>query len=219
MTATNVASALGATGPKRIYIFKLFERFWHWSQALLIIAMALTGFEIHGTYSLLGFEDSVFWHTTAAWTLISLWVFAIFWHLTTGEWRHYVPTLDKLAAVAMFYAYGIFKGEHHPYKPTQLRKHNPLQLLAYLGFKLVMAPAIWITGLLYMYYNDWTQWGLGWLDLATVALLHVAAAFALVIFLVAHVYLTTTGHTVFAHIKAMITGWDEQVEEETDRGN
>jgi len=28
-------------------------------------------------------------------------------------------------------------------------------------------------------------------------------------FVVAHVYLTTTGHTVFAHIKAMITGWDE----------
>jgi thiosulfate reductase cytochrome b subunit len=24
-----------------------------------------------------------------------------------------------------------------------------------------------------------------------------------------HVYLTTTGHTVFAHIKAMITGWEE----------
>ena len=24
-----------------------------------------------------------------------------------------------------------------------------------------------------------------------------------------HVYLTTTGHTVFAHIKAMITGWED----------
>ena len=199
-----------ATAPKRVYIFKRFERFWHWSQAALIMAMALTGFEIHGTYSLFGFESAVFWHTTAAWALIALWVFAIFWHLTTGEWKHYVPTAEKLFAVMKFYAFGIFKGEHHPYKPTQLRKHNPLQLLAYLGFKLAMAPAIWITGLLYLYYNDWAAWGLGWLDLGTIALLHVAAAFALVIFLVGHVYLTTTGHTVFAHIKAMITGWDEQ---------
>ncbi len=196
----------------RIYIFKRFERFWHWSQALLIITMAVTGFEIHGTYTLIGFGDAVDVHTTAAWVLIGLWVFAIFWHLTTGEWRHYIPTADKLMAVAKFYAYGIFKGEHHPYKPTQLRKHNPLQLLAYLGFKLAMAPAIWITGLLYMYYADWASWGFGWLELWVIALLHTAAAFALLIFLVAHVYLTTTGHTVFAHIKAMITGWEEQDE-------
>jgi len=198
---------------KRIYIFKGFERFWHWSQALLIMGMAFTGFEVHGTYTVLGFEQAVFWHTTAAWALIALWVFAIFWHLTTGEWRHYVPTTEKLFAVIKFYGFGIFKGEHHPYKPTQVRKHNPLQLLAYLGFKLAMAPAIWVTGLLYLFYNDWAAWGLGSLDLAIVAMLHVAAAFALIIFLVGHVYLITTGHTVFAHLKAMITGWDEQEED------
>ena len=213
---TMATSVVNATAPRRIYIFKLFERFWHWSQAILIISMAVTGFEIHGTYTLLGFEEAVSWHSTAAWALIGLWAFAIFWHLTTGEWRHYIPTSKKLSAVVMFYAYGIFKGEHHPYKPTQHRKHNPLQLLAYLGFKLVMAPVIWITGLLYMFYNDWAKWGLAGLELGTVALIHVIAAFALVIFLVIHVYLTTTGHTLFAHIKAMITGWDEQVEEERD---
>jgi len=209
-SSTTTAPAPDLPEPHRIYIFKGFERFWHWSQALLIVGMSLTGFEIHGTYALFGFDQAVFWHTTAAWVLIGLWVFAIFWHLTTGEWRHYIPTADKLVAVVKYYAYGIFKGEHHPYKPTQVRKHNPLQLLAYLGFKLAMAPAIWITGLLYLYYNDWAAWGLGGLDLATVALLHVAAAFALIIFLVGHVYLTTTGDTVFSQIKAMITGWEEQ---------
>jgi len=35
---------------ERIYIFKRFERFWHWSQAILIVVMGVTGFEIHGTY-------------------------------------------------------------------------------------------------------------------------------------------------------------------------
>jgi thiosulfate reductase cytochrome b subunit len=209
MTTPADTSTETSSTPNRIYIFKRFERFWHWSQALLIMGMAMTGFEIHGTYALLGFEDAVYWHTTSAWVLIGLWVFAIFWHLTTGEWRHYIPTMEKLMAVAKFYALGIFKGEHHPYKPTQLRKHNPLQLLAYLGFKLAMAPAIWITGLLYLYYNDWAALGLGWLDLWVIALLHTASAFAILIFLVGHVYLTTTGPTVFAHIKAMITGWDD----------
>ena len=27
--------------------------------------------------------------------------------------------------------------------------------------------------------------------------------------MIAHVYLITTGHTVGAHLKAMITGWEE----------
>lgn len=202
----------------RVYIFKGFERFWHWSQALLIMMLAFTGFEIHGTYSWFGFETADFIHRTSAWTLIGLWVFAIFWHLTTGEWRHYIPTLDKLMDVVKYYALGIFKGEHHPYKPTQLRKHNPLQLMAYLGFKLMMAPLIWVTGLLYMFYNEWAAIAPAWLNLELVAVLHTVGAFLLLIFLVGHVYLITTGHTVFAHMKAMITGWDEQPleQEESD---
>lgn len=206
---------------KRVYIFKGFERFWHWMQALLIIMMAVTGFEIHGTYSWLGFSVADYWHTTFAWTLIGLWIFAIFWHLTTGEWRHYIPTTEKLMDVVKYYSLGIFKGEHHPYKPTQVRKHNPLQLMAYLGFKLMMAPLIWVTGLLYMFYNDWSALGLEWLDLGIVAALHTLGAFLLVIFLVVHMYLITTGHTFFAHMKAMITGWDEQIEEseENDKEN
>ena len=134
-TVANSSGAAADGQSRRIYIFKRFERFWHWAQAGLVLGMAMSGFEIHGTYSIVGFETAVTYHTTAAWALIWLWLFAIFWHLTTGEWRHYIPTTSKLLAVARFYALGIFKGEHHPYKPTQTRKHNPLQLLAYLGFK------------------------------------------------------------------------------------
>ena len=31
----------------------------------------------------------------------------------------------------------------------------------------------------------------------------------MLLFLIAHLYLVTTGHTPTAHIKAMITGWEE----------
>jgi thiosulfate reductase cytochrome b subunit len=41
---------------ERVYLFKGFERFWHWSQAALIIFLLVSGFEIHGTYRLFGFE-------------------------------------------------------------------------------------------------------------------------------------------------------------------
>jgi len=159
----------------------------------------------------------VVWHTSAAWVLIGLWVFGIFWHFTTGEWRQYIPTTEKMLAVARYYSVGIFTAAPHPFKPTRLHKHNPLQRFAYMLSKVLMAPAIWVSGLLYLYYASWTAWGLGGLDLALVATIHTAAAFALLAFMVGHVYLITTGVTVLSHLKAMITGWDE-VEDEVQTG-
>jgi thiosulfate reductase cytochrome b subunit len=194
---------------ERIYIFKRFERFWHWSQAALIIAMGVTGFEIHGTYSLFGYETAQEVHTTSAWLLIGLWVFAIFWHFTTGEWKQYIPTADKLATMIRYYLTGIFTDAPHPFRQTTLTKHNPLQRLAYLFVKLIINPAIWVSGLLYLYYSDWPALGLGGLSLAAVAFVHTAAAFLMAVFFVAHVYFATTGHTPISHIKAMITGYEE----------
>lgn len=66
-----------------------------------------------------------------------------------------------------------------------------------------------ITGLLYTTYNNWTEMGIPKLALATIALLHMAGAFALLVFLVVHVYMTTTGHSLTAHFRAMCTGWEE----------
>jgi len=194
---------------ERIYIFKRFERFWHWSQAALIIFLLLTGFEIHNTYHLFGFEKAAYFHTIAAWTLVGLWVFAIFWHFTTGEWRQYIPTLNKVDAMIKYYLTGIFTHAPHPFKPSAIRKHNPLQRLAYLSFWIVISPVVWISGWFYLFYNSWQSWGLeSLLTLEWVAFFHVLGAFMNLIFLIVHIYLITTGHTVGAHLKAMITGWE-----------
>jgi len=195
---------------QKIYVFKRFERFWHWSQALLIFSLLVTGFEVHGSYRLLGFERAVNWHTSLAWSLVGLWVFAIFWHVTTGEWRQYIPTLSKVDAMVKYYAFGIFTGAPHPFRVTRLRKHNPLQRLAYLGVLLLISPLIWFSGWLYLFQSQWTAWGLSaYLNLEWVAFFHALGAFLMLTFLIAHVYLITTGHTPAAHLKAMLTGWEE----------
>ena len=194
---------------ERIYIFKAFERFWHWAQAALIITLLITGFEIHGTYKLFGFAKALNTHTTAAWSLIGLWIFAIFWHVTTGEWRHYIPTTDKILVVARYYSSGIFRGEPHPFKPSSLNKHNPLQRLTYLGILVCVSPLLWVTGWLLYFYGDWKAWGLETLSLETVAVLHTVGTFLMLAFLISHLYLVTTGRTPTAHLKAMVTGWEE----------
>jgi len=194
---------------ERVYIFKAFERFWHWSQAALVIFLLVTGFEIHGTYQALGFERAVALHTAAAWTLVGLWVFAVFWHLTTGEWRHYIPTADKLLVMARFYSSGIFRHEPHPFRPSALNKHNPLQRLTYLAILVLVSPLIWISGWLYLFYAQWAGWGLSALQLNWVATAHTAGAFLMLAFFVTHLYMVTTSHTLFAQTRAMLTGWEE----------
>jgi thiosulfate reductase cytochrome b subunit len=171
--------------------------------------MMITGFEIHGTYSNLGFETAVEVHTIAAWALITLWVFAIFWHFTTGEWKQYIPTTEKVEAMMRYYLTGIFTHAEHPFRQTTLHKHNPLQRLAYLFVKLMINPLIWVSGFLYLFYTSWESWGLGWMNLEWIATIHVIAAFMMLIFFIAHIYLATTGHKPMSHIKAMITGWEE----------
>ena len=195
---------------ERIYIYKRYERFWHWSQALLIIGMMITGFEVHGSHQLLGFAKAVTLHSLAAWTLLTLWAFTIFWQFTTGEWRQYLPSLKNVVAMIRYYSIGIFRDAPHPFHKTVVQKHNPLQRLAYLALLAVISPLIWGSGLLYLFYAEWPRLGLeGLLSLEDVAVAHTLGAYLITAFFFIHVYLTTTGHTVFVHIKAMITGWEE----------
>ena len=194
----------------REMVFSRFERFSHWTQAILIILLMITGFEVNGAYTLLGYERAADWHRFFAWILIALWVFIIFWNLVTGEWRQYIPTTNKLLAVIRYYTKGIFdKNVPHPYKKTRAAKHNPLQRLAYLSFNLAISPVIWVTGLLYMFYNDWPRLGIHGLTLGIVAGIHTAAAFAMLVFFIGHVYMITTGKRVLDQLRAMITGYDE----------
>jgi thiosulfate reductase cytochrome b subunit len=202
---------------KRVIIFKRFERFWHWSQAALVIILLMSGFEIHGSYNLLGFEKAVNVHTNTAWSLVTLWVFTLFWHFTTGEWKQYIPTLKKVDAMVRYYLLGIFIRAPHPFRQTMLRKHNPLQRLAYLFQWVIISPTIWATGWAYLFYTRWQDWGLDqYLALEDIAFFHAMGAFMMLIFLIAHLYLITTGRTVISHMRAMITGWceiDEDAEE------
>lgn len=199
---------------KKIYLYTRFERFWHWVQSLLIFLLLLTGFEVHGTFTLFGFQKAVAYHNFLGLTWIILFVFIVFWVLTTGEWRQYIPTTKKLFEVIGYYGSGIFKGLPHPVQKSREAKHNPLQRLTYLGLTAVLLTLQMGTGLLYWLYNDWAVWGLTFLNLRLLALIHLACAFAILAFVVIHIYMTTTGHTLTSHIAAMFSGWEEVEEGE-----
>jgi thiosulfate reductase cytochrome b subunit len=200
---------MSQTPMKKIYLYTRFERFWHWAQTLLILLLMITGYEIHGVYSLFGFKMAHDIHLYSGWAWIILYAFILFWLATTNEWKHYIPTTKKMLAVVKYYAYGIFRGEAHPVPKSERTKHNPLQRLTYVAIATALLPIQMLTGFLYYSYNDWVSWGWVNLTLGAMAFLHMAGAFAILIFLIVHVYMTTTGHSILCHFQAMCTGWEE----------
>jgi thiosulfate reductase cytochrome b subunit len=196
-----------------IYLYTRYERFWHWLQMVLIFLLLVTGLEVHGLFTLFGFELAVEIHNFVGLSWLIAFAFFVFWVFTTGEWKQYIPTTKKMFAVVRYYSYGIFRGETHPVPKRKDAKHNPLQRLTYLSLAALLLPIQMASGFLYWSYNSWADWGLGGLSLGVLALVHMIGAFAIFSFIIVHVYMTTTGHTIFAHTKAMITGWEEVDEE------
>ncbi len=198
---------------KKVLIYKRYERFWHWTQVLIIFSLAITGFEIHGSYHLLGYHRAVILHNNLAWSYILLIIFTLFWNMITGEWKQYVPSVKMIKAQWEYYISGIFRHAPHPTKKTVYNKFNPLQRMTYFGLKIILIPMMVISGLFYMYFSvlkngPWEE------SLNGVSLVHLSGAFLLMGFVVGHVYLTTTGLKPLSAIKAMITGWEEMTDEE-----
>lgn len=194
-----------------VYLYTRYERFWHWLQTTLIVLLLVTGFEVKGLFTLFGFKTATDIHEYSGIAWLISFAFFVFWLFTTGEWRQYVPTTRKMFAVVRYYTYGIFGGEPHPVPKRRDAKHNPLQRLVYLSLAAALLPVQMVTGFLYWGYNSWGDWGLGWLALKVVAAIHLAGAFGILSFLVVHLYMITTGHTIFTHTRAMITGWEEVI--------
>lgn len=192
----------------KVQVFRIFERFWHWTQAASIFTLVFTGLAIHGTYDWINYGTAVTIHTTVAIGLLSLWIFATFWLFTTGQWHHFIPTTENMLKVARYYAYGVFKGESHPYHKTYQKKHNPLQALTYLLLKAVIFPGIWISGIAYMLVSFGFGESLSPIPLSFIAFVHTVSAIAIVIFIILHLYILTIGGFKH-HVKPMITGFDD----------
>ncbi|PWI34079.1 hypothetical protein DI392_07750 [Vibrio albus] len=190
---------------KTIVIFKRFERFWHWAQALLVLMLIVTGLEVHGVIELFGFNTSSSLHHFSgfAWGVLVILIFT--WVLTTGEWKQFIPDMKGIDGVLRFYLYGVFVGEPHPHHMSPESKFNPLQRIAYIGVLFVLIPVQVITGLIYFFFPELRAAGI--IDqIGTIAIIHTFCAYTIIAFLVVHLYLITLGEKLSSHMKAMVTG-------------
>ena len=200
---------------KRVYMYTIYERQWHWLQSGVIFGLLLTGLIIHkpDMFGGLSFRFVVLAHNVFAAILVVNAALALFYHLASGEIRQFLPQprgfFGQAIQQAKFYAMGIFKNDPHPFEKTPDHKLNPIQQFTYFMILNVLLPAQIITGALMwgaQQFPDVTD-ALG--GLTVLGPLHSLVAWLFASFIVIHVYMTTTGHEPMANIRAMMMGWDE----------
>lgn len=200
---------------REVYMYSVYERQWHWLQSALIFGLIFTGLIIHkpDMFGMFSFRGVVFFHNGFALILVINAALAAFYHLVSGEIRQFLPKpqgfFGQMFAQVRYYAWGIFHGEPHPFEKTPDRKMNPIQQVTYFGLLNVLLPLQVITGVLMwgaQRFPDITAFFGG---LPVLAPFHTLISWLLASFIVLHVYMTTTGHSPMANIRAMIFGWDE----------
>jgi thiosulfate reductase cytochrome b subunit len=198
----------------KLYLYPVWLRVWHWLNAILFLALIVSGVSLHYSDSqslLMPFGTAIGVHNVAGIILTLMYFIFIIGNLVSGNWRHYIPAIrgmvTRLMAQARFYLSGIFNGESHPFEATKMRKFNPLQQVTYLGIMYLMMPAIAISGLFMMFpqYAPAEVLGLG--GIWPMATAHTAAGFLLSLFMFGHIYLATTGEKPISNFKSMVTGW------------
>lgn len=200
--------------PRRPYevLYTRYERLWHWGQAVAIIALLLLGLEIHSPHSfhIIGFKSAVLWHNLLGFLLIIHGFLATFYHLTTGMMRQFIPEPRDFFSMAIeqvrFYMGGIFRGAPHPFEHSRANKLNPLQKVTYLMILVVLLPAQVVSGFLLWGAQRWPEFVESLGGLRPLAGIHSLGAWMFAAFIIMHVYLTTTGDSPLANIKAMLVG-------------
>lgn len=206
-----------------VYMYERYERFWHWLQAFSIVMLIATGLVIHrpDMFAAFAFKNIVIVHNSFAFILLANFLFSLIWHLVTGEIQQYIPRpagfFEDMFVQIKFYVYGIFRGEPHPFEKQKHVKLNPLQRVTYFGLLVVLLPLQMLTGLVMFAFQQWDVFGKIFGGLYYISTFHTLISWLLASFIVGHIYLTTTGATPIEAMKAMIVGWEEVEEHDTDQ--
>lgn len=202
---------------KRIYLYPVWIRLWHVTNALMFVSLLLTGLSLHYASvekSLIPFQISVGIHNICAIILsINYGIFVIGNMISRNgiyysKWRKNL--WPKLWKQFVFYAVGIFKGEPHPFPITKKQKFNPLQKISYVFAMYFGMPLLIISGFGLMFPEKISNTIFNISGLLFYDVLHIIVGFVLSIFLVIHLYTCTLGDKPGTLFKSMINGYHEE---------
>jgi len=203
---------------EKIYLYPTPLRIWHWLHAFSIITLIVTGAELRFPeyVQLLGnYKASVRVHNAAGVVVgVSFVVWFIYYaFMKRNLFSIYIPSKEDIrhgmVRQALFYGFQYFRGEPNPHQVTLDNKFNALQKMAYMAVMLLLVPLVVVTGVLLMNVAPLRDMVLAIGGLNFLIGLHWLLACAFLAFLVVHLYLSTLGHTPWAHFIPIWTGWEE----------
>ena len=210
----------------RIYLLALWLRIWHWTNASLILLLIISGASLHFATpgsALVPFRFARSLHNIAGLALAAAYCFFVVANIVSGNWWQYVPKpagfLDRVMVQTRFYLWGIFRGEPHPFPPTLQNNFNALQQIIYWVIMYMVMPALIVTGVMFMWPEFAPDRFFGFDGLLPVAVTHYVLGLVIVLFMISHVYLGTTGTTATSMFRTMLTGWHEEAPHGTPSQN
>lgn len=201
----------------RVFLFAPWIRLWHWANLAFMLGLIASGLSLHFSDPKVGVIDfnlAQRAHNIFGIALAANYFFFVVANFASGNWQQYVPrwqgyTRQGLLQVK-YYLYDIFLGRPAPFPTTPADHFNPLQKVIYLAIMYVLMPILILSGLMYLWPELAPDRLFGVDGLLPVALAHYVAAYFIVLFMFAHIYLGTCGKTLTTHFKSMITGWHEE---------
>ena len=212
----------------KIYLYPLWLRSWHWINAILFLILIATGLSMQYTGAagwlvdanapkneefLFSFRTAVTWHNVAGLLLTLNYLFYLICNLLTPNGKYYKiqkkELLKRLYLQGRFYAYGIFKGEKHPFPVTEKDKFNPLQKVSYVLVMFGAMPLLILSGFGLLFPEIVADRIFNVSGLVINDLIHITMGFILSLFLVIHVYICTLGVKPSTLFKSMINGYHE----------
>ena len=192
------------------YKHTVMTRILHAIHMVSMVVLILSGFYIYAPLSFNIFPNmdiARFLHFIFMYVVVATMIFKLYYSIAIGDLKNLwfnSQDLKDLPGVIRYYVFGIFKKKVR----KKMGKYNAGQKLLYtlwpilLLFQVITGFAMYFEesfpGFIYFFggLNHFKAW-------------HAITAWIFTITTVAHIYLGTTGHTIFDFYKQMITGYEK----------
>ncbi len=201
---------------EKIYLYPVWVRFWHWSNAILCLLLIFTGISMQYSdpaYPMIRFDWAVYLHDIAGILLAVSYLGFFIGNVLTPNGKHYIfrkGIVNNLIKQAKYYSFGIFKGEKPPFPITEESKFNPLQKFSYIVIMHLTIPLVALSGLMLFFPELMIFEIFGSKALHITDIIHVIMGFFISVFLIVHIYFCTIGCTPTSNFKSMFTGFHEK---------
>ena len=211
---------------KRLYLYPLWLRIWHHVNAVLMIVLIVTGISMQYSdpaYPLIRFDIAVNLHNIAGILLTISYFIFLLGVLFSSIGRYYVIKTEgfftSFARQLRYYLFGIFRGEKSPFKVSEEKKFNPVQLITYNIIMHAITPITFLTGWALIFPETIVLNVFGYSGIMLTSLVHSIAGFFISIFLVIHLYVITIGVSARANFRSILYGYHEDHDDTDDNSH